>query len=30
MNVEMLSYFLLGIIGIIAALGLGLFGWLVL
>ncbi len=29
MNVEMLSYFLLGIIGIIAALYLGLLGWLV-
>ena len=28
MNVEMLAYFLLGIIGIIAALGLGLLGWL--
>ena len=30
MNVEILFYFLLGIIGIIAALGLGLLGWLVL
>ena len=30
MNVEMLAYFLLGIIVIIAALSLGLFGWLVL
>ena len=28
MNVEMLAYFLLGIIVIIAALSLGLFGWL--
>ena len=28
MNVEMLSFFLIGIIGIIAALGLGLLGWL--
>jgi hypothetical protein len=28
MNVEMLAYFLLGIIGIIAALCLGLLGWL--
>ncbi len=30
MNVEMLAYFLFGIIVIIAALSLGLFGWLVL
>jgi len=29
MNVEMLAYFVLGIIGIIAALCLGLLGWLV-
>jgi len=29
LNVEMLAYFLLGIIGIIAALCLGLLGWLV-
>ncbi len=30
MNAEMLAYFLFGIIVIIAALSLGLFGWLVL
>ena len=29
MNVEMLAYFLLGIIGMIAALSLGLLAWLV-